>query len=374
MEALRHFSEREAYHQASRNPPPERTSVPVTILKAHIPDETGILQIETTRCWGSALLDTLAEDDALPRGPALELISLRRERGNSQRIGLDRGTLLEVYRYLDLDPWLLGPLYRTSAGWTCCGFARGILNFQLVTSMYYLAWSVNTTGPRTKTKAILMAQEHVGYSRCFSSENMFDHVVRESIINLQQPFSLANAVLLDVVSYMQCMLDEQWETEVATENLTGHGVFGYRYHERLHGSLETENLASAARETGLSVGMIGWCFRLGEIAEKMASDLEDEVDRFRASTRGRPTASVEAGHLGTDLASQGSYMRALDSVKKIIWNSKMEARDLENRVKAQSETVSNYPTLDIPWDFSIFINANSLEREVRSYFANRSLL
>lgn len=308
----------------------------MTIFRARIPDETGILQIETSQCRGSTLLGKLAEDDYLPHGPALEMIILPRESRNGGRIALDPGTLLEVYKHLDLDPWLLGQLYRTSAGWTCCahGSAKGILNFQLLTSMYYIAWSVNLTPSATKTKVILMAQEHIDYSKCFSSEDMLDHHVRRSIIALQQPFGLANAVLLDVVSYMQSLLDEQWEIEVTTENLTGHGVFGYGYHEKMS-SLDTQHLASAARETGLSVGMIGWCIRLGDIAERMASDLEDEVDRFRASTRGRPT-SVQA-HRWTDLAS---YMRSFDSTKKMIWNSKMESRDLENRVKAQADTVS----------------------------------
>lgn len=336
METLRQFSEREVYNQALRNPPPERRRVSVTIFKARIPDETGLLQIESRQCWGSTLLNKLVEDDNLPHGPALEMIILPRESRNGGRIALDPDTLLEVYKYLNLDLWLLGQLYRTSAGWTCCAHssAKGILNFQLLTSMYYIAWSVNVTPSATKTKAILIEQEHIDYSKCFSSEDMLEHYLRTSIIVLQQPFGLANAVLLDVVSYMQSLLDEQWEIEVTTENLTGHGVFGYGYHEKMT-SLETQHLASAARETGLSVGMIGWCIRLGEIAERIASDLENEVDQFRASTRGRST-SVQA-RSWADLAS---YMKSFDSTKKTIWNAKMEARDLENRVKAQADTVS----------------------------------
>lgn len=129
-------------------------------------------------------------------------------RKSRERISLDQRSLFEVYNYMDLDPWLLGQLCRKSANWTCCTFAEGILNFQLLTSMYYIAWSVNTTSAAPKTKVILMPQEHITYSRCFSSEAMLEELLRTSVIRLQQPFSLASAVLMDVVSYMQCLLDE----------------------------------------------------------------------------------------------------------------------------------------------------------------------
>ncbi|KAG6353636.1 hypothetical protein INS49_005344 [Diaporthe citri] len=149
--------------------------------------------------------------------------------------------------------------------------------------MCYIAWSVDTTREATKAKPILMAQEYIIYSRWSSAEAMLAAILEDFVVNLKDPFGLANLVLLYVVSYMEHELDSQWRAEIKNENLTGHGVFGYVYHEKIS-SLDTQHLTFAAREMGLSVGMASYCNRLADLAERMVSDLEDEVEKLRATT------------------------------------------------------------------------------------------
>lgn len=97
-------------------------------------------------------------------------------RENKERIGLDGKSLLEVYKYMDLDPWLIGQLSRRSSSWTCCTYTGGILDFQLLISMYYIACSVSTSQATTKTKAMLMPQERIFYSRCFAADAMLEEI------------------------------------------------------------------------------------------------------------------------------------------------------------------------------------------------------
>lgn len=353
MEALRHIAEGELYYRDTHFPWPERKSNPVTLFTAQLADDTGRLKVETKSCR----VDTLREElstaqpkmgdeitmdgqatarDNTPRNTSLEVIILPRmgER-RRHRIGLDRDSLLEVYKYLDLDPWLICQLCRVSSSWTCCTFAEGILNFQLLTSMYYIAWSVNTSQGTTKTKAILMAQEHICYSRWFSADAMLEAILKASVVSLKDPFGFANLVLLDIISYMERELDSQWGVEVRNENLTGHGVFGYGHHEKIS-SLDTQHLAFAAREMGICIGMVSYCIRLAELAEQMVSDLRDEVQKFRRATQdGRHTS-----FLAKPWTDHSSFIQSLDSSKKRVWNFKVEAKNLDNRVRAQSDTVS----------------------------------
>lgn len=353
MEALRHIAEGELYHRGSHSPWPEQKRNPVTLFKARLADDTGGLQVETKSCRVDTLREqlptsqpkmgdeTTKESQAAARdhklsSASLELIIIPRigER-RRDRIGLDRDTLLEVYKYLDLDPWLLSQLCRVSSSWTCCTFAEGILNFQLLTSMYYVAWSVNTSQGTTKTKAILMGQEHICYSRWFYADAMLEAILKASVVSLEDPFGLANLVLLDVISYMERELDSQWGVEVRNENLTGHGVFGYGYHDKIS-SLDTQHLALAAREMGICIGMVSYCTRLADLAEQMVSDLRHEVEKLRTATQDERHTSFPA-NIRTDHLS---FIQSLDCSKKKVWNFKAETKDLDNRVRAQSDTVS----------------------------------
>lgn len=361
MEALRHISERDVYRYTAQRSFPDLKQHHINVTRAQACNDTGAIQVETTSCRANTLMGELLKA-AQPHhgsnasasiaewtpatGPSLELIHLPTLRETRERISLDQQSLLDVYTYLDLDPWLLGQFCRRSASWTCCVREKGILNFQLLTSMYYIAWSVNTTsatGP--KTKAILMPQEHIGYSRCFAAEAMLEELVRSSVIGLQQPFGLANFVLLDVISYMQTLLDEQWTAEVKKENLTGHGVFGYGDNKKI-ANFDTRHLAFAAREIGLSVGMVSWCVRLAKLAERIVSDLKGEVEEFRASAEnGQAQAEVcQAHQWAQDLSS---VTNSLNSAKKIIWNFQREVEDLDNRVRSQFDTVRS-PRLVVP--------------------------
>lgn len=350
MEALRHVSERELYHRHTQPPYAERRRNPVTVFTARLADDTGSIQVETKSYRTDTLVGKLARaqkgmgDNTVEGhatrnqrldGACLELISLPKTGENRDRIGLDRDSLVGLYKYLDLDPWLLGQLSRRSSGWTCCTFAEGILNFQLLTSMYYIAWSVNTTGAAIKTKAILMAQEHMVYSRWFSAEAMLQAILQDSVVSIEDPFGLANLVLLDIISYMERELDSQWRAEIRNENLTGHGVFGYGYHEKIS-SLDTQHLAFAAREMGLCVGMVSYCIRLADLAERMVSDLEDEVEKLHTTTPEGQGPSSRANRW----TGHSSMIQSLNSNKKKIWNFKVEAKDVDSRVRAQSDTVS----------------------------------
>lgn len=126
---------------------------------------------------------------------------------------------------------------------------------------------------------------------------------------------------------------------MGNEALSGHGVFGYGDHNKSKkiNTLDTEHLALAAREIGLSVGMVGWCMRLSELAERIVSDLEQEVDRFRTESRNRQSISLQSHQWTQELSSAVHF---LNSAKKIVWNFQVEAKDLDNRVKAQSGIVS----------------------------------
>lgn len=350
MEALRHATERELYHRVTQPPYAGRRTNPVTVFSARLADDTG-LQIESKKCRTDTLLEKLsktqpgaggdctAEEDAAKdcelSSTHVELISLPKIGEDGDRIGLDRDSLIEVYKYLDLDPWLLGQLCRGPSGWTCCSFATDILNFQLMTSMYYIAWSVNTARGSTKTKAILIARQHIVYSRWFSTESLIMQLLETSIIKPEDPLSLANVVLLDIISYVERELDAQWKAEIWIENLTGHGVFAYRHHEKMS-SLDTQHLAFAAKEMGICTGIVSYCIRLTDIAERMVSDLEDEAEKFHTTAQeGRWTS------LRPDFwTGYSSMIQSLNSNKKRIWNSKVDAKDLDSRVKAQSNTVS----------------------------------
>ena len=126
-----------------------------------------------------------------------------------------------MYKYLDLDPWLLGQFRHYQAGWTCCNFAKGILNFQLQTTMYYMAWLVNTRlGTSTRTKAILIPHDHISVSHWFHTEARFEAILRASIISLQDPLGLANLVLLNLIKLIGCQLYRPWHTEIRSERLS----------------------------------------------------------------------------------------------------------------------------------------------------------
>jgi hypothetical protein len=352
MEALRHASEGELCRYGTRIPSPLlRSRKHATVFKARLRGETGVVYTETKSFRTDALMEALSKSqpqtdgddtadgnetvDQVRHDARLELITLPRIGDRRDRIGLDQASLLEIYKYLNLDPWLLGQLCRRSSGWTCCTFAEGITNFQLMTSMYYIAWSVNTTLAATSTKAILLAQELISHSRSFSAEPMLDTLLRTSVVSLRDPFGLANLVLLDIISYMEGELDHQRGIEIQSENLSGHGVFGYRHQEKTS-DLETKHLASAVKEIGVSIGMVSYCNHLAEIAEQMVLDLQDEVAKLMAP-RGDPESSVRANKGWT---GHTSMMQSLHLNMKRVWNLKVAAKDLDNRVKAQSNTVS----------------------------------
>lgn len=194
--------------------------------------------------------------------------------------------------------------------------------------MYYIAWLVNMTGAATKTKVILMVHEHIVNSRWFSAQVRFEAILEDSVVSLEDQFGLPNLGLLDVISYMECELDSQWRAEIKNKNITGHGEFGYDYHEKIS-SLDTQHLAFAAREMVLLVGMVNYCIRLADLAERMVSGLEDEVEKLRTTT--------QQSNYWTSLSSM---VLSLDLNKKKIWNFKVETKDVDNRVRAQSDALS----------------------------------
>ena len=90
------------------------------------------------------------------------------------------------------------------------------------------------------------------------------------------------------------------------------------------------------REVEVAVGTTSYCIRLADLAEQMVSDLQDEIEKFPAAPQDGGQNHVQA----TVWTNHWSMIQSLHLNKKRIWNLKIVARDLDNRVRAQSGTVS----------------------------------
>ncbi|KAH8767322.1 hypothetical protein F5883DRAFT_554810 [Diaporthe sp. PMI_573] len=67
----------------------------------------------------------------------------------------------------------------------------------------------------------------------------------------------------------------------------------------------------------------------------MVSDLQDGIEKFPTAPQDGGQSHVQA----TGWTNHSSIIQPLHSNKKRIWNLKIEAKDLDNRVRAQSGTI-----------------------------------
>lgn len=121
---------------------------------------------------------------------------------------------------------------------------------------------------------------------------------------------------------MERELDSQWRAETKNENLTGHGLFAHGYHKKVS-SLDTQHPDFAAREMVLSIGMVSYCDLFFDLASRMASDLEDEVEKVCVTMQ---HDNRWTGH--------SPIAQSLNSNREKVLNFKLEGKDLDNQVQS----------------------------------------
>ena len=215
-------------------------------------------------------------------GPSLKLVKVDFEPATRQILYTTADDILELFRCLELDTYMLYMMYRDIMGFHQVGVRQSVrspnesvFNFFVNVEPLKVLWSFNTTN--LATKGIVLTRVTPGGRACYHD---FCRLLEQYSPLIAHPLLPAFAVVLDIVAFSDKIVNKQEEVVSQTELKTGFSPWSLDVCYDFTRPAELDKFSSISQKMGASLVELEDVMRHMKIMQRIITSLQEHGNQY----------------------------------------------------------------------------------------------